>query len=1344
MRKIIIPFLVASFIVSVAFAQNDVIKVEVSPLNDGVYVIPSSQIEVAKILITPGVRAIWTSIRLKNAGTAPCAAQIYRDVNADGKFNPAEDTPVTTKIQFLIPGAQQIAVVSTEAIEANQSVAFFVVMSSLSGAEPDQSMDVDIDQTSFVFTTETGTIVTGPKEGYHGASGPWIVGVKEISIRPLSETDYAPYGESVPVAHIEINTVGTVEGNISDELIGLMVKTPHSPDPSGNVFDMRVIKGVTLYRDRGQKYVIDADDIKVAGPEPFNPDGTVSFTLSEKIGPEGASYILALTIADKETVQSVQPPGSTMFADVSLDNESFTFRYSGRRPAMYNGVAGPFIGEWPNKPPQIEVLTPELVDPTTGEKYRADEQFEIRYGVSDPDDTKVTVSLYYSENPDLIGANIQETESNLQSAHLISTQEISVSSQLTEKRELWYTVDWSVNLDHKEFYVYALVNDGTNKRAARSKGTVLIIHHPNIENLSPSSDIVVTDGFFLISWDDRGKNKVSKIKLYYSSTPPNEIKGKSYNETILNLMSSSVHPIETLTIEKTEKDRTFSYKWVFDPAEVPEGNYYIYALCDNDPEYSFAYSGGTLQVKYPPSVKLISPIAEGSRAIDNFKISLLAFDQDDNADIDLYYSTEHLGKNDIPNLIDRIGRGENDPVREGQINAQPIKEEGEYSRKINGWYLVEYPWALPDQLSGSYYIYARIRDGKEEAYSASPGRLTVRRIDVRISPGAMAVDKGNRFSVDIQVNTHGIAITGISVYLSFDTERLQIVNEDEPFEQAQEEKGLFDRKTHFKQGPDGKNTLILQNSFSKDQNTGRGLLSYSVADPERSDSTDGFERLATLSFIATGKKDDQLPVTTYVNFDFDETINRRTVAVVEPSPESDVKEIIPSAPMPALSIQISPLATIVGQIKLEERKPAKVTITFELREPGSLAPYDGYPPEGSDIDEDPDTPGVQVTTNSDGTFTLADIPTGRWEITAKVDSFLRGEYVNPETGSRVIEVVAGNVIRGVKIYNAEGEDYLLGGDINGDNRVNINDFSDLSGVFGLSSSDNDYNEKADLNLDGFINAADLAILAKNFGKLGIPSSLDPGVPSPSPRASSDLIAWLTVPDRPLQEGETFTLDLTMRAKDRIRGFAFEIIYDPSKLKPAGDAVEGDFLASSGRTLFICVDRPSQDGLRKLMVAGMIAGRCGGASGEGTAATIKFRSLNGGLTEVSLNNVFAAGIGGDLIGPILRASSYPLLLLSRPQRTELCQNFPNPFNPETWIPFRLSRGSRVLFRIYDTSGKLVRQIDLGYLPPGDYTMRETALRWDGTNNKGERVASGSYFYQIITDHYTAVRRMVILK
>ena len=99
---------------------------------------------------------------------------------------------------------------------------------------------------------------------------------------------------------------------------------------------------------------------------------------------------------------------------------------------------------------------------------------------------------------------------------------------------------------------------------------------------------------------------------------------------------------------------------------------------------------------------------------------------------------------------------------------------------------------------------------------------------------------------------------------------------------------------------------------------------------------------------------------------------------------------------------------------------------------------------------------------------------------------------------------------------------------------------------------------------------------------------------------------------------------------------------------------------------------------------------------------------------------------------------------RPKETILAQNFPNPFNPETWIPYQLSRAANVMIQIYDISGHPVRTMHLGHKSIGSYMTPSTAAYWDGKNNTGESVSSGIYFYSLKTKNFSATRRMVILK
>ncbi len=98
----------------------------------------------------------------------------------------------------------------------------------------------------------------------------------------------------------------------------------------------------------------------------------------------------------------------------------------------------------------------------------------------------------------------------------------------------------------------------------------------------------------------------------------------------------------------------------------------------------------------------------------------------------------------------------------------------------------------------------------------------------------------------------------------------------------------------------------------------------------------------------------------------------------------------------------------------------------------------------------------------------------------------------------------------------------------------------------------------------------------------------------------------------------------------------------------------------------------------------------------------------------------------------------------PKETVLLANYPNPFNPETWIPYQLAEAAEVQVSIYSADGKLVRELKLGQVPAGIYQNRSRAAYWNGRNAQGEPVASGVYFYTLTAGDFSATRKMVIRK
>ena len=119
-----------------------------------------------------------------------------------------------------------------------------------------------------------------------------------------------------------------------------------------------------------------------------------------------------------------------------------------------------------------------------------------------------------------------------------------------------------------------------------------------------------------------------------------------------------------------------------------------------------------------------------------------------------------------------------------------------------------------------------------------------------------------------------------------------------------------------------------------------------------------------------------------------------------------------------------------------------------------------------------------------------------------------------------------------------------------------------------------------------------------------------------------------------------------------------------------------------------------------------------------------------------------GLGIDSVGEMDVAAAPAIT--TTVEQTQLLANYPNPFNPETWIPYQLAEPAEVTVRIYSVNGILVRTLVLGQMSTGIYQNRSRAAYWDGRNDVGESVASGIYFYTLTAGDFTATRKLLIRK
>ena len=161
------------------------------------------------------------------------------------------------------------------------------------------------------------------------------------------------------------------------------------------------------------------------------------------------------------------------------------------------------------------------------------------------------------------------------------------------------------------------------------------------------------------------------------------------------------------------------------------------------------------------------------------------------------------------------------------------------------------------------------------------------------------------------------------------------------------------------------------------------------------------------------------------------------------------------------------------------------------------------------------------------------------------------------------------------------------------------------------------------------------------------------------------------------------------------------------------------------------------------VVAVSANRDAGAAGAPTLVGMKLSAVQIDRLQEQIDLLIATN---DRSPAALRVLIYlqQLLVTARPEKTQLLANYPNPFNPETWIPYELATDTHVRLTIYNTQGVVIRSLQFGHQSAGYYTGRDRAAYWDGRNALGEQVASGLYFYQLETDEMSLMRKMVILK
>jgi len=264
------------------------------------------------------------------------------------------------------------------------------------------------------------------------------------------------------------------------------------------------------------------------------------------------------------------------------------------------------------------------------------------------------------------------------------------------------------------------------------------------------------------------------------------------------------------------------------------------------------------------------------------------------------------------------------------------------------------------------------------------------------------------------------------------------------------------------------------------------------------------------------------------------------------------------------------------------------------------------------------------------------------------------------------------------------------------------------------------NWAADMNADGAVRSNDAILILRASAGLAAPSA--------DAVANAGRQITIALAEAHGLAGETITVPVKVDNTVGLAGGDISIRYDQSVLRAINVSSDSGLLLASNL---------SESGTVRIAFASS------SNLNDKTIAELQFRILTDNTSPLTFGTA-------ELYGP----NALPLnsKLVNRefsswaiqPEHSQLLQNFPNPFNPETWIPYQLKDTGEVTIRIYNATGELVRVLDLGYKPVGLYLSKDRAAYWDGTNKLGASVASGIYFYSIQAGGFAAVRKLIVLK
>jgi hypothetical protein len=1061
---------------------------------------------------------------------------------------------------------------------------------------------------------------------------------------------------------------------------------------------------------------------------------------------------------------------SSLFASIFRVPSGSYFIYlvadDGNNPPVFAVSSGPLSIVHSPIIQQVDPIVADTVDSGVRTGLKAN-PYDLDFSVVDHD-SDARVQLFYASVSGITSVSVTGSYPNQRfvlgkSVAGIRGIAITDSTTLTDlDREFSWDITDSVYVagdssivDDGTYFLYAVATDSINVSVGNSATSLVVKHSPSFEFFEPAEDTQRnidsgSQSAYTIQWQkgpgDDDYDDDASIDLYFTTDDPaiadHSTDAGATTDALIN--DADTKTIITGLAEDGD-GASDMYVWNLEtpPNNIPQSSaqVWVYAVAIGATDTTVA-RGGSITIAHAPFIQLNTRMPEINQG-DVIRLEWDAYMVDDGSSTDdayirLYASTSSgltTAQNLEGNLVGEGGAdntyiiNSSDGTATGTITSIRETDEDAFS-----WDTKTSTFTL-DQ--GTYAVYAAISsdatfvDNTRGRVSESSNLLSVKTgqgitPNMVVSPNELIASVGDTLTFEVLVQTDGIPATMVSAIMDFPA-NLDTISFS-PFTDLGE---VFSGGTVIED-----TTIGNQLRYTR---TGTAEIIGTVEDPAR---------LASFQMVVSS------PFNGISSISFDDT-------------EAALSIVGRSAPLTQTTgmsafdaeIQSAPRGRVFANVLLEGRAPPvgsgnhATRLDVHLRVPGSTIDINDaiFTAANDDVPGTADT--VEVQTSSAGGLALLSVPQGRYVLTFKDSSHLSGrtDTLTIRNGETIVLTSANGLfasdIRGDASFLLSQDGKLLkAGDATGDNEIDEDDVNAIDAAWGTDNTKSGF-ARADLNNDERVGVEDLTVTTSN-----ISNSTGFGAPpvfkrmGPGPQSVDAPALALSAPgfEGQWRSGSEIELLFTATGLRDLAGYSLELDYDPhemSLVRPPTTNIEGGHIfAPNPNGYFEHLDIAPG----RVAVAAARLGTDWTAAGDGEVMRLSIRLNKDGFPE-SLRVREGKLLSASYQATELNLAGDPVLL-ALPRDLAVRQNFPNPFNPTTTIPFEVpavlssaTTAVPVSVEIFNTLGQLVRTLVREDLHPGYHRAI-----WDGRNAAGHGVGTGMYLYRVRAGELSKAGRMTLIK